>query len=141
ALGISGGLGAFLGKADEPHEPLVVVGVTGHCRLFEDPVLLAAAREAVTRAIVLAAKGSMRVAVLSFFAEGADRLVARIVTQEFGGSLRVVLPLEVDDYLCDFETEVSRMDFRDLLALADHVAFLTPGARVKGKTAKLSPTP
>jgi hypothetical protein len=49
-------------------------------------------------------------------AEGADRVVARAVLSYDGARLDAVLPLAVDDYLQDFETEASREDFAHLLA-------------------------
>jgi hypothetical protein len=55
--------------------------------------------------------------VISPLAEGADRVVARAILDYAGARLDVVLPLVVEDYLEDFETEESKKEFRDLLAL------------------------
>lgn len=61
--------------------------------------------------------------VVCALAEGADRLVAWQAIQR-GASLEVVLPLPVDDYLADFESEASRAEFHTLLAKAAAVTEL-----------------
>ena len=90
------------------------VGVTGHRDLARPD----AARRAVDE--VLDALPQPLVAVSSL-AEGADRIVAQAVLERPGGSLRVVLPLPVDDYVADFAGEGSVRDFNDLVAAADDV--------------------
>lgn len=53
--------------------------------------------------------------ILSPLAEGADRLVVREVLKFPGAVLEVVLPLEKDDYVRDFETKESKEEFEMLL--------------------------
>ena len=67
-----------------------------------------------------AGKNSM--IALSAIAAGADSLVAEAAMQDRHASLRVVLPLEPDDYRRDFNaTDLTR--FQSLLNSADAIAF------------------
>jgi len=107
------------------------IGVTGH-RKLDDP---AAVRASIKRAVDAEVEnlfpqesrhniGRVRRAgttaisfrVLSPLAEGADRVVTRAVLDYPGARLDAVLPLTVEDYLEDFETEESKKEFRELLA-------------------------
>jgi hypothetical protein len=107
----------------EPTPYRIRIGVTGH-RKLDDP---AAVQAAVKRALDAEIENlfppesrlnstSVRFRVLSPLAEGADRVVARAVLTYPGAQLDVVLPLTVEDYLEDFETQESKNEFRDLLA-------------------------
>lgn len=115
----------------EPVPYRIRIGVTGH-RKLDDP---AAVETMVKKAIDAEVKNlfseasrrdiqrveragttSVLYSVLSPLAEGADRVVARAVLDYPGGRLDVVLPLTVEDYLEDFETEESKKAFRELLA-------------------------
>lgn len=57
--------------------------------------------------------------ILSSLAEGADRIVADAVLDLPNSKLDVVLPLDVNDYINDFQTEESKKEFHDLLNQAD----------------------
>jgi len=57
-------------------------------------------------------------------AEGADRLVVREVLKYPEAILEVVLPLEKNDYLQDFETAESKAEFENLISLARSVRVL-----------------
>jgi hypothetical protein len=61
---------------------------------------------------------------MSALAEGADRLVARIVLQEGGATLSVILPLTRADYLEDFDSAASRHEFDALLSVSARVSVL-----------------
>ncbi len=109
------------------------IGVTGH-RALEDPAAVEAAVRAALDAEIprlfpedaretlarVRASGTTPIAyrVLSPLAEGADRAVARAVLATPGARLDAVLPLTVEDYLEDFETEESKQEFLALLALS-----------------------
>ncbi|ADP72027.1 hypothetical protein Rvan_2818 [Rhodomicrobium vannielii ATCC 17100] len=56
--------------------------------------------------------------ILSPLAEGADRLIARVVMDELGANLIAVLPMPPEDYKNDFPSEASKAEFDDLLAKA-----------------------
>ena len=45
-----------------------------------------------------------------------------------GSSLLVPLPLPIDDYLQDFETDASKKEFRHLLSMAEKVLTLPPAS-------------
>jgi hypothetical protein len=107
------------------------IGVTGHRRLDDPVALRATVRRAIDSEVEklfpadsrqnidrVRSAGTTDISfrVLSPIAEGADRVVARAVLDYPGARLDVVLPLTVEDYLEDFETEDSKKEFRDLLA-------------------------
>ena len=108
------------------------IGVTGH-RAFDDPPAHVEARVAAGLAGLLRlAEGGesgsrARLEVLSGLAEGADRLVARTALEMPGATLVAVLPCPTDEYERDFGLEVSRREFRGLLARARQVEVMRPG--------------
>ena len=63
--------------------------------------------------------------LLSALSEGSDQLVARIALQYQEIKLIVPLPLPEERYLLDFETDVGRKRFNQLLKIADQVLTLT----------------
>lgn len=77
------------------------------------------------------------VILLSPLAEGADRLVARIFLEEFkdqpGSQLVVPLPLPLEEYVQDFDTEESRCEFHELCMEAARVIDL---GLVQGNTSE-----
>jgi hypothetical protein len=116
----------------EPIPYRIRVGVTGH-RRPDDAAVETAVREALDAGIVglfppearetLARVRAARTTpiayrVLSPLAEGADRVVAKAVLSMPGARLDAVLPLTIEDYLEDFETEESKQEFLSLLALS-----------------------
>ena len=68
----------------------------------------------------------MGLCVLSPLAEGADRLVAKEVLKVPEAMLEVVLPLEKDGYMRDFETPESKEEFEGLLSQAESIKVLPP---------------
>jgi hypothetical protein len=109
----------------------VRIGVTGH-RKLDDPVAVQASVKAALDSEIeklypeksrhdiervrRAGTTPISFRVLSPLAEGADRVVARVVLDKPFARLDVVLPLAIEDYLGDFATEESREEFRELLA-------------------------
>jgi hypothetical protein len=67
----------------------------------------------------------VRYTVVSALADGADRLVARVVLEREGAKLEAVLPLPADDFAHDFDAD-SRAEFDRLLKTATHVYEPTP---------------
>jgi hypothetical protein len=106
------------------------IGVTGH-RKLDDPAMIEAtisnaldaeveklfpekSRRLIDR-VRMDGATAISYRVLSPLAEGADRAVARAVLSLPGTRLDVVLPLTLEDYLEDFPTEESKLEFQDLL--------------------------
>ena len=94
----------------------VVIGVTGHRELDTSPALTQGIHSAIekTREMVPSLRSTpLFLSVLSPLAEGADRLVAREVLNIPGSMLEVVLPLQKEDYMQDFETDQCKGDFEE----------------------------
>ncbi len=112
----------------------IVIGVTGHRNLDNQPAIADAIRSAIDsiRQMVPPLRHTPLLwCVLSPLGEGADRLVAREVLKA-GGVLEVVLPLERDEYRQDFETMESQKEFEELLSQAKSVRTLpSRGSRVE----------
>src|SRR5207248_9668554 len=97
------------------------VGVIGHRRLPDDPLLVEQVDRALGRVRQLVPSSPdtpIRLAVVSPLAEGADRLVARMVLGDPETLLEVPLPLPLHDYQTDFTSEESKCEFQSLLARA-----------------------
>ena len=106
----------------------VRLGVTGHRDLDpDDPALVDAVRGALdlirSRCRTGTAVTPVQLTVVSALAEGADRIVAREALG-CGTRLEVVLPLALDEYLTDFESDTSKSEFRALLDQASAVTEL-----------------
>jgi hypothetical protein len=105
---------------------LVRIGVTGHRFLAElDKITLAL--DVVMLQIEHSYAGQS-LAIISPLAEGGDRIVVHRVLKEPGANLVVALPLPLNDYLTDFETQESHKEFQDLLSRASEVIQLPPAA-------------
>lgn len=104
---------------------IIRIGVTGHRKLEAQSAMIESVREVVDRIAHSAGEG-VKLTAISPLAEGADRIVAKEVLRREGGSLKVVLPLKEDDYIEDFLTEESKMEFRDLLSDAEESITLPP---------------
>jgi tetratricopeptide (TPR) repeat protein len=119
--------------------PGLIVGVTGHRVLPPGDAL----RARLAEVLATLRSGSLGLApaprpgplvALSALAEGADRLVARLVLDETpDGALEVVLPLEIDDYILDFASDESIAEFRSLLNRAERITILAPGPGPKAR--------
>jgi hypothetical protein len=103
---------------------MVMIGVTGH-RVLSEPEKIGAGVNAALRRIRSTFPNSP-LTVISSLAEGADRLVARRVLSEHEGRLIVALPLPRADYINDFSSAESRLEFLDLLDGAEDVIELPP---------------
>jgi hypothetical protein len=107
----------------------IVIGVTGHRRLAPEPWLVEEIHSAIHeigREASPIKNATLALTVLSPLAEGADRLIAKEVLKFPGSKLEVVLPMDKDDYVEDFNTEASRQEFEQLLSQAvsiRHVSF------------------
>src|SRR5207237_325232 len=103
------------------------VGVTGHRILNNEDVLVQRVEEALERIRAHAPSSTftpVRIGVVSPLAEGADRLVARAAIMDDDATLEVPLPLPIDEYRQDFETEASKREFDQLLEEAGAITIL-----------------
>jgi len=105
------------------------IGVTGARTLTNAP-LLGSRIESVLARIgdELQRRSAVpgRYVILSPLAEGADRLVARKGIEVLDAQLVVVLPLDENDYVDDFETSESKAEFNELRARAHRVTQVEP---------------
>ena len=99
-----------------------IIGVTGHRVLTKISQTCLCVREVISGL----AQQTDRLILLSPLAEGADRLVATEVLKFPNTSLRVVLPLEIEDYRHDFTSPASLTEFQVLLEQAEEVKVLAP---------------
>jgi len=107
----------------------VVIGVTGHRKLENEPWVVKEVHRIIERIkqLIPPLKNTPLVfSILSPLAEGADRLVAREVLKVSGSQLEAILPLERDDYLEDFELLESKTEFEEFLSKARHIKRLPP---------------
>lgn len=107
----------------------LLVGVTGHRQLPDDPALAETVRRVLVRAKGLLPESPATPVLLtavSPLAEGADRLVAQTILQTTRGTLDVRLPLPPEDYRQDFSSRGSQDEFGALLARASEIAVLPP---------------
>lgn len=101
------------------------LGVSGHRYYLHADEVTAMTADVIDRLV----GDDLAPTVLSNLAEGADRLVAKLVLAHPGARLEAVLPLPPDKYVTDFDTEGSRRCFTDLLdqASAVTVVLQVPG--------------
>lgn len=101
-----------------PFQVPLTVGVTGHRQIAGD------CTQAIEAAVVSVLEGvrakapDLPLVLLTGLAEGADRLVARLVQERFGAEIIAVLPRAAESYRGDFATADSQKEFDRLLASA-----------------------
>lgn len=103
---------------------MIRIGVTGHRILAELDRIELGVEEALGRVEQLFPGESLT--VVSALAEGADRLVAWRVLARPDARLTVPLPLEESDYIRDFSSEESRLEFSTLLRRASKIERMPP---------------
>ena len=102
----------------------IVIGVTGHRKLQNERMLAKQVQKIgvkIKETIPELKNIPVEFRILSPLAEGADRLVVRELLKVTGSQLKVVLPLEKDEYLKDFAHKESREEFNILLESAASV--------------------
>lgn len=114
-----------MSPACRPSSPSLHIGVSGHRvppKLPEDSEApLRVLIDRMLAAIAAAArKANTAPVIVSSLAEGSDRIVAAAGLAA-GFALQAVLPLEKAEYERDFETQMSRSEFEELLARAGDV--------------------
>jgi hypothetical protein len=96
----------------------IIIGVTGHRDIRREDV---EKLEQITTDLIVGLKKQYSAStfyLLSPLAEGADRLAARSALRE-GVKLIVPLPMPVNEYKKDFQTEESIIEFNELLEKAE----------------------
>lgn len=102
----------------------VVIGVTGHRNLVAQPDLLAGIQSAIAQIkqmLPSLPNTPVTLTILTPLAEGADRLVAQEILGLPGSAMEAILPMGKDEYLNDFQTTQSRVEFAELLSRATTV--------------------
>jgi hypothetical protein len=95
------------------------LGITGHRQIMDKGAAARGLAEAFRRFSMKNGKKAQFV-LLTALAEGADRLAAQVLLEQFpDSSIEVLLPLEAEDYMEDFKTPESRQEFQELLDQAD----------------------
>ncbi|HVA92971.1 MAG TPA: hypothetical protein VNL71_24390 [Chloroflexota bacterium] len=106
------------------------IGVTGHRTLAEARTLERRVEQALRRLdrrFTAAGLPRPELTIMSSLAEGADRLVARVVLRRPGARLLAILPLPPEQYQADFATAASKRAFDRLLGRAEQ-ALIAPAA-------------
>jgi hypothetical protein len=98
---------------------MVRIGATGHRLLTEHEKISAGIETALKRIEEFCPQATFT--AVSSLAEGADCLIARHVLNRPGALLVVPLPVPVDEFLKDFFSTESKLEFRDLLSKAGEV--------------------
>ncbi len=105
----------------------IVIGITGHRDLLEEY------REDLERQVenifinFISQYLNTPIYLLSPLAEGADRLVAKVFlklceeNKDFEGRLVVPLPMDREEYMKDFASQISKDEFNDLISRSDDV--------------------
>ncbi len=128
-LGLDPDVERFLsrGSSKPARLPPFIIGITGHRRVPDaravgeclDYLMDELAKRGLTAPL-------RELVLLSAFADGADRLLARGLLDRWHGAVKVeaLLPLEIDDYRQDFASEVSREEFQEWLNRADRIEII-----------------
>lgn len=103
---------------------MIRIGVTGHRILSELDKIELGVEEALGSVEQLFPAENLT--VISALAEGADRIVAWRVLARPDARLVVPLPLDESDYIRDFSSEESRVEFSTLLGRASKIERMPP---------------
>ena len=126
-MGSTGRTQSASGLIDLAIPARVVIGVIGHRKVENQPTLTKTVREAmqnINQMLPPLQNTPLTLCVLSPLAEGADRLIVREILKIPESTLEVVLPMEKNDYMQDFETNESKNEFENLLSQARSVRTL-----------------
>ena len=94
---------------------VLVIGTAGHRALPFDMALILNIDTSLRDLL----EHHDRIEIISPLAEGADRLLSKqLMEQVKSCDLTVLLPMEMGDYMDDFESEGSRLEFRSLMQKA-----------------------
>ena len=107
----------------------IIVGVTGHRKLYNEPLLAERVQtilKEIKQLIGPLRNTPIALSVISALAEGADRLVVQEILKTPGSQLDVILPFEKDVYKQDFELAESREVFARYLSQARRIKQIPP---------------
>ncbi|HEY45962.1 MAG TPA: hypothetical protein G4O14_04160 [Anaerolineae bacterium] len=97
----------------------IVIGVTGHRWIEETREVLAAIDHVIEK--IHQTYPDHNLTVLSPLAQGADRVVAKRLLRHQGTKLTAILPLPIAQYLTDFPSDESKIEFHRLLDQAGEI--------------------
>ncbi|MEA1977008.1 MAG: hypothetical protein U9N80_03825 [Chloroflexota bacterium] len=97
----------------------VIIGITGHRTLDNPKSIISSVDEALH--VIQSSFPAEHMTILSPLAEGADRMVANRAIAIGGTKLIAILPMPIENYQVDFQSSSSRVEFHNLLQLADEV--------------------
>lgn len=104
---------------------MVTIGVTGHREITQTNQIISGVDKALRK--IKESFPSEVITIISPLAEGADRLVVWRARENDDVQLIVPLPLELSEYMLDFNSISSKAEFITLLEQADQIIELPPG--------------
>jgi hypothetical protein len=104
---------------------LITIGALGHRSIEHPDVIMRAVDQVI--GIIASVFDNSRLAILSSLAEGADRLIAKRCLALPKSKLIAALPLPAEEYVQDFMSPTSILEFQQLLEVADDVIVLSTG--------------
>jgi hypothetical protein len=107
----------------KPSKRKIVIGVTGHRWIRETSELTSAIDQVIET--ILQTYSGRTFTVLSPLAEGADRVVSKRLLRHHGTNLTAILPMPLKEYLKDFPSDESKIEFHRLLDQADEIIELS----------------
>jgi hypothetical protein len=107
----------------KPSKREIVIGVTGHRWIKETPELISAIDQVIET--IPQTYSGRTFTVLSPLAEGADRVASKRLLRHHGTNLTAILPMPLEEYLKDFPSDESKMEFHRLLDQADEIIELS----------------
>ena len=97
----------------------IVIGITGHRWIEKTPEIRVALDQVIEK--ILQTFPGHGFLVLSPLAQGADRVVAKHLLRHQGTKLTAILPMPIDQYLTDFPSDDSKIEFNRLLDQAEEI--------------------
>jgi hypothetical protein len=104
---------------------MLTIGVTGHREITQMNQVISGVDLALRK--IKESFPSDEITIISPLAEGADRLVVLRAKEKDEVHLTVPLPLDVSEYMRDFNTVASKEEFTRLLEQADQIIELPAG--------------
>ncbi len=107
---------------EKKHLNLLKVAVTGHRFINHKSIIINSVHQLFTE--FSNNNVGSEIHLYSALAEGSDQLVAIVAKEYQHIKLIVPLPLSIDDYLRDFESQKAKQNFHKLLNFADNIIYL-----------------
>jgi hypothetical protein len=103
-------------------EKIFHIAVAGHRHIIADEALINSIRQILNR--IVKENSCSEIFLYSALAEGSDQLMASISLNFQEIKLIVPLPLNIEDYLLDFNTQTGIVEFHNLLRMASEIIAL-----------------